>query len=96
MVAFADDTAFIYKFSSWIENFQSPQFSFNRVMKWLITNTLSLNVDKTNLLTIKIKNSNWIPRGFDNTAHNQDAKMFEKQINTVLNLHLTKLMSLTG
>lgn len=56
LVAFADDTALIFTGNTWEQTFAAAQSGFDIVNRWLADNTLSLNVDKTKLLTCSIRN----------------------------------------
>lgn len=55
IISFADDTALLFRGDSWEEVYGEAQKGFNIVTKWLITNKLTLNTDKTKFLTFMTK-----------------------------------------
>lgn len=71
LVAFADDTALIFTASTWNQAFQDAQVGFNIIHRWLATNLLSLNVDKTKVLKFCIRKSKDVDQTiFKIIAHN--------------------------
>jgi hypothetical protein len=56
VVSFADDTALIFHARSWDEVYGRAEEGLRLVKNWLDTNLLTLNVAKTNYMTINITN----------------------------------------
>lgn len=73
LLAFADDTALVFKGPTWEQVFNAAQIGFNIITKWLSDNTLSLNVDKTKYLLFSIKKPKINNESFSITAHNHTA-----------------------
>ncbi|KAJ8737040.1 hypothetical protein PYW07_000311 [Mythimna separata] len=57
IIAFADDTVLTFSGDSWHDTFNSAQKGLNTVLQWLKTHTLTLNTDKTKILTFSMRNS---------------------------------------
>ncbi|KAI8426007.1 hypothetical protein MSG28_004983 [Choristoneura fumiferana] len=55
VITFADDTALIFRGSTWSEVFQHAQSGFDVVTDWLNQNILSLNIEKTKFMTFSMK-----------------------------------------
>ncbi|KAG7305636.1 hypothetical protein JYU34_009730 [Plutella xylostella] len=54
ITSFADDTALMFRGGSWDTTFNHAQTGINRVMRWLDSNLLSLNIEKTKFITFSI------------------------------------------
>ncbi|CAB3235085.1 unnamed protein product [Arctia plantaginis] len=54
-VMFADDTALVFSGNTWSEVYERAQSGFNIVSKWLRSNLLTLNNDKTHYITFSLK-----------------------------------------
>lgn len=61
IVTFADDTALIFRGESWDRVFSYAQKGFDQVNNWLHENVLSLNTDKTKIITFTIKSNSKPP-----------------------------------
>jgi hypothetical protein len=56
IVAFADDTALLFRAKTWPDAFKYAQLGFDKVVKWLSENKLTLNVAKTKYIPFCIRN----------------------------------------
>lgn len=56
VITFADDTAIIFRGKTWEDVYSFAQKGFNMVNKWLRENLLSLNADKSKIVTFSILN----------------------------------------
>ncbi|KAG7295150.1 hypothetical protein JYU34_022109 [Plutella xylostella] len=69
IVTFADDTALLFQGENWIDTFNSAQIGFDKVNAWLLSNTLTLNADKTKYMTFSIRKPRVINPSFKILAH---------------------------
>lgn len=69
VLAFADDTALVFRGNSWDDVQKSAEAGLKKVMKCLDDNLLTLNVPKTKFICFKISNANKPPSGFTIKAH---------------------------
>lgn len=67
IISYADDTALIFTAKTWNETYNAAQKGFNVVIKWLRSNLLTLNTEKTKYLVFSIRDSSNIK--LDLTAH---------------------------
>lgn len=72
IVAFADDTALIFRSTTWQETYEAAQLGFNQVTQWLTSNKLTLNINKTTLMKFKIRNSTSINHNYKIAVHSQE------------------------
>jgi len=54
MISYADDTVILYSAPNWSEAKQGAEQCLNSVKKWLNTNLLTLNINKTKFITFSI------------------------------------------
>lgn len=75
IITFADDTALIFHGKSWNDVFANAQNGFNKVNAWLNQNLLSLNADKTKIVTFSILTRTQPPlnSNFNVIAHNRNS-----------------------
>lgn len=69
IIAFADDTVLTFSGDSWHDTFNSAQKGLNTVLQWLKTHGLTLNTDKTKILTFSMRNSTQPSDTLTLTAH---------------------------
>jgi hypothetical protein len=75
IIAFADDTALVFRGDSWEEVYGFAQRGFNIVMTWLRNNALTLNVNKTKFTRFALKTPS-LNSNFSITAHTCSASRF--------------------
>lgn len=68
IISYADDTTLTFYADTWEKVFKFAQKGFNTVCRWLASNYLTLNADKTNFITYTMRNYR-IESEFNITAH---------------------------
>lgn len=58
---YADDTAIVFSGETWPEVFAEAESGMTKIIKWLNTNLLTLNIDKTKFITFTIRSNNSPP-----------------------------------
>lgn len=69
IITYADDTALLIHGSNWNETRDRTEFALSKVMMWLNTNLLTLNLTKTNYVTFAANMNTLPPNSFHLTAH---------------------------
>lgn len=69
IVSFADDTVLTFSGDTWDDAFHSAQKGLNIVLQWLKKHILTINTDKTKVLTYSLRNSAQPPNSYALVAH---------------------------
>ncbi|CAK1596546.1 unnamed protein product [Parnassius mnemosyne] len=68
-ICYADDTVLLFAEGDWKKTFEAAQNSFNTIQRWLCSNKLTLNAEKTKYLTFSICDVTQPGNAFSLLAH---------------------------
>ena len=88
---FADDTNLFFNHVSYTELYKKANEELYQVNSWLTANKLTLNIEKTKVITFKTRNSPTVPPNLEIKLNDNalDKVMFIRFLGVTIHEHLT-------